>query len=130
MSGHTYHIEDLFLYMRFQDLVYRVRACLAGSHETISFDLILDDEVLKASKHGNKTLSELDIRGGAVLTLVRTACVAFFELKGAQGDGNFHGSPEESFARVCLLDDENCILVRRSHSKIYAGMTLRSQFVW
>merc|ERR1712039_65703 len=72
----------------------------------------------------------MGIRGGAVLTLVRTACVAFFELKGAQGDEQVNGSPEESFARVCLLDDKNCILVRRSHSKMFAGTTLRVQFVW
>lgn len=127
LCGSIQTIEDLTPEMEFQIFEDMVKAYFLSA--TGRLDFIFQDKILNTRKYGSCTLSELRMQAGALLTMVVSSSVEFVELEGAQGDED-DGHLEESFVRVCFLDDKNCILVRRSHSKSCRGIALRSKMMW
>lgn len=123
MSGRTHKIDGLLPASKISELLQKVKASLPDM-VSCQIGLILNNDLL-TSKHGCQDLSELHISQDSFLTVVKMSGMDFFEFVGDVGDEDTIAglSESETTVRVCLLDDDNCILIRRTASRTFNPRT-------
>eukprot|EP00931_Biecheleriopsis_adriatica_P106179 TRINITY_DN80686_c0_g1_i1.p1 TRINITY_DN80686_c0_g1~~TRINITY_DN80686_c0_g1_i1.p1 ORF type:complete len:239 (-),score=31.91 TRINITY_DN80686_c0_g1_i1:223-939(-) len=133
MSGRTHDIDDLFPSSLLSELLGRVKASLAGA-ESNRLGLIHGNELL-TSRQNDKQLSELGIVDDSILTVLKVSGVEFLDFDGKVGDEDLPPQGQSDVVttvRICLLDSNTCILVRRTDVRtwIHSRGLFQSRLTW
>jgi hypothetical protein len=125
LSGRTHEISGLKSTDTVKDLYTAVNKVLEHtSNSSVDYSLVADDTILGIRDH-LKALHSVGITHGTCLPLVRNAESEIFEFSGDIGDEPAQIQSAKNIARLCLIDDRRCVLIRETYTQGYTNA-----FVW